>query len=156
MKQFFILFLILNIFDYSKAVEEFCPALGLVCKTQVTEKNTDKVIRRWLDKIRSSPLCFIGGQSETIHHEDDNTFEVIRLSKNKGIKLNLRRWSSNSSLTSVWPRGEFRGWSSSWAHYKVLSRYYCLDPRLTSLNLVSTEVVYICFRFWLFIFSQQQ
>ena len=80
MKQFFILFVILNNLHHSKALEDFCPALSLVCKTQVIEKNTDKVIRRWLDKIRSSPLCFIGGKSETIHHEDDNTFEVIRLS----------------------------------------------------------------------------
>ena len=81
MKQFFILFCILNHFNHSKAVEEFCPALGLVCKDQVIEKNTDKVIRRWLDKIRLSPLCFIGEQSETIHHEADNTIEVIRVSQ---------------------------------------------------------------------------
>ena len=80
MKQFFILFLTLNTFDRSKATEEFCPALNLVCKNQVIEKNTGKVIRRWLDKIRISPLCFIGEQSETIHHEVDNTFEVVRVS----------------------------------------------------------------------------
>lgn len=80
MKQFFILFCTLNIFDHSKATEEFCPALNLVCKNQVIEKNTGKVIRRWLDKIRISPLCFIGEQSETIHHEVDNTFEVVRVS----------------------------------------------------------------------------
>ena len=79
MKQFFILFLTLNIFDRSKAIEEFCPALDLVCKNQVIEKNTGKVIRRWLDKIRISPLCFIGAQSETIHHKADNTFEVVRV-----------------------------------------------------------------------------
>ncbi len=80
MKQYFILFLISNYFNRSKAAEEFCPALDLVCKSQVIEKNTDKVIRRWLDKIRVSPLCFIGDQSETIHHEADNTFEVVRVS----------------------------------------------------------------------------
>ena len=84
MKEYFILFLILNYFYRSKASEEFCPALDLVCKSQVIEKNTDKVIRRWLDKIRVSPLCFIGDQSETIHHEADNTYEVIRV--NKGVR----------------------------------------------------------------------
>ena len=81
MKQLFIICCVLNHFDLSKAVEDFCPALGLVCKDQVIEKNTDKVIRRWLDKIRLSPLCFIGEQSETIHHEADNTIEVIRVSQ---------------------------------------------------------------------------
>ena len=80
MKQFFILFLTLRLFGHSRAIEEFCPAVDLVCKNQVIEKNTGKVIRRWLDKIRISPLCFIGEQSETIHHKADNTYEVVRLS----------------------------------------------------------------------------
>ena len=80
MNQFFILILIWKFFYHSNAAEDFCPALDLVCKDQVIEKNTGKVIRRWLNKIKFSPLCFIGEQSETIHHEADNTLEVVSLS----------------------------------------------------------------------------
>ena len=72
-----VIFVMINV--TIEADEQFCPALDLVCKSKLIEKNIEKVIQRWLDKIRFSPLCFIGDKSETVYHEADKTFEVIRL-----------------------------------------------------------------------------
>ena len=56
----------------------------IVCKDTIITKNTDKVIKRWLDKLRTSPLCFVGDKTDTIHDEVSETWEIVAV-KN-GVK----------------------------------------------------------------------
>ena len=77
------IYLILVIFEYIYADQDFCEASSLVCKPTEISRNTDKVIRRWLEKVRASPLCFAGPGSQTLHNQEDNTFEVVSLKEGR-------------------------------------------------------------------------
>ena len=59
------------------ADDDFCSALELVCKPYPIAKNINKVISRWLSKVQKNPHCIAGSKSETIHNEDEGTFEVV-------------------------------------------------------------------------------
>ena len=59
------------------AEDDFCSALELVCKPHPIAKNINKVINRWLSKVQKNPHCIAGSKSETIHNEDEGTFEVV-------------------------------------------------------------------------------
>ena len=58
-----------------------------VCKETVISKNTDRVIKRWLDKLRTSPLCFVRDNSERLYNEADESWELVAV--HDGIKNGL-------------------------------------------------------------------
>jgi len=126
-------FSILMFIRFIVAEDDFCAAIELVCKPHPITKNIDKVIRRWLSKVEKNPHCIAGPNSETIHNEDEETFEVVTLvnGRKDGISIifldqNLRfvsritRLKEGVEVGPSWDMTMGRGYNSS-LNFRALS-----------------------------------
>ena len=131
---FHVLFSLLTFVSFCFSQENgVCDAGALVCKPTVTTKNVDRVISRWLEKLKRNPSCFTGPDAETFLESDKNIIEVV--STRSGVKhgLCLRYLDSDQRYLAgvtmyhegvdtgpVWDLTMGRGHNSSF-HFRSLS-----------------------------------
>ena len=137
---------------------QHCQAVSFMCRPRLVTLNTGRHIARWLDKVKAMPGCFLGGERESVQHED-GTMQVFTLrggvrsgvamtfsSSEQQYLLSLTLYRDGQDVGPVWDLTMGRGYNASYHFHPRTAtvRFYVKEAYIQQLFInykVMTSVI---------------